>query len=244
MAAPNPRLSDEPLSLLRITVRRSIIVGRASFIYSTAMSLLLGISLAFSSETSFSAGFPIFLPIFASVASLGGLAVFTSDRLKGVLEYLMAYGVSPRRIFVNVLLASLVLVTVLLAIALGTGLGIFLAKGNAISTVLISLLVFYTLPMSYASGAFSTTIGMYWSALSSPRQGLNSPIGLAPFIGILPSVATLGAVVALGIFGNDSTGSSFIVATSISLVLVTALVTLLLGRIGRLLRRERLLSQT
>lgn len=218
-------------------------MGRAALIYGTAMSLLLGISLSFSSEAGFSAGFPTFLPIFASVASMGGLAVFTSDRLKGVLEYLMAYGVSPRRIFVNVLLASLVLVTVLLAIALGIGLGIFLARGSALSYVLVSLLVFYTLPMSYASAAFAATVGMYWSALSSPRQGLNSPIGLAPFIGILPSVATLGAVVALGVFGNDSTGSFFIIVTRISLGLVAAFVVVLLGRIGRFLRRERLLSQ-
>jgi hypothetical protein len=235
--------SEEPLSLLRITIRRSITIGRAGFIYGTAMSLLLGISLALSSENGFSAGFPIILPIFASVASMGGLAVFTSDRMKGVLEYLMAYGVSPRRIFVNVLLASLVLVTILISIALGIGLGIFLARGNSVSNVLLELLVFYTLPMSYASAAFAATAGMYWSALSSPRQGLNSPIGVAPFIGILPSVATLGAVVALGIFGNDSTGSSFIIATSISLGLVATFVVVLLGRIGRFLRRERLLSQ-
>jgi hypothetical protein len=235
--------SEEPLSLLGITIRRSFTIGRASFIYGTVMSLLLGISLAFSSENGFAAGFPIILPIFASVASMGGLAVFSSDRLKGVLEYLMAYGVSPRRIFVNVLLASMVLVTVLLATALGIGLGIFLARGNAISNVLLELLVFYTLPMSYASAAFAATVGMYWSALSSPRQGLNSPIGLAPFIGILPTVATLGAVIALGIFGNDTTGSSFIIATSISVGLVAAFVVVLLGRIGRFLRRERLLSQ-
>jgi hypothetical protein len=238
-----PPSSEEPLSLLGIIIRRSIIIGRAGFIYGTAMSILLGVSLAFSSEAGFSAGFPIILPIFASVGSMGGLAVFTSDRLKGVLEYLMAYGVSPRRLFVNILLASLVLTTILLAIALGTGLGIFLASGHVISNVLLLLLVFYTLPMSYASAAFAATVGMYWSALSSPRQGLNSPIGLAPFIGILPSIATLGAVVALGIFGNDSTGASFIIVTSISLGLVSAFVLVLLGMIGRFLRRERLLSQ-
>jgi hypothetical protein len=235
--------SEEPLSLLGITIRRSFIVGRAALIYGTAMSLLLGISLAFSSAAGFSAGFPIFLPIFASVASMGGLAVFTSDRLKGVLEYLMAYGVSPRRIFVNVLLASLVLVTIVLAIALGIGLGVFLARGNALSDVLVSLLLFYTFPMSYASAAFAATVGMYWSALSSPRQGLNSPIGVAPFIGILPSVATLGAVVALGVLGKGSTASSFVIVTSISLVLVSTFVAVLLGMIGRFLRRERLLSQ-
>ena len=229
--------------MLGVTIRRSIIIGRAALIYGTAMSLLLAISLTFSSATSFSAGFPIFLPIFASVGSMGGLTVFTSDRLKGVLEYLMGYGVSPRRIFVNVLLASLVLVTIVLAIALGIGLGIFLARGNALSDVLVLLLGFYTLPMSYASAAFAATVGMYWSALSSPRQGLNSPIGLAPFIGILPSVATLGAVVAIGIFGNDSTGFSFIIVTSISLALVATFVVVLLSMIGRFLRRERLLSQ-
>ena len=234
--------SDEPLSLLRITIRRSITTGRAALIYGTAMSLLLGIALSFSSPTGFSAGFPIFLPIFSTVASLGGLTVFTSDRVKGVLEYLMAYGISPRRLFLNILVASLVLVTMVLGIALTVGLSVFLLRGNNLTDVLAFLLVFYTLPMSYASAAFASTVGMYWSALSSPRQGLNSPIGLMPFIGILPSLATLGAVIALGAFGNDTTGSSFIKATSVSLILVTAFVAVLLGRIGRLLRRERLLS--
>ncbi len=241
MAAPPT--SGEPLSLLGITIRRSIIIGRAALIYGTAMSLLLAIALGFSSPTSFSSGFPIFLPIFAIVGSMGGLTVFTSDRLKGVLEYLMAYGISPRRLFVNVLLASLVLVTIVLGIALGFGLGLFLVRGNSLSDVLVLLLAVYTLPMSYASAAFAATVGMYWSALSSPRQGLNSPVGLAPFIGILPSLATLGTIVALGVAGRVSTSSSFIIVTSTSLVLVATVVVVLLSMIGRFLRRERLLSQ-
>jgi ABC-type proline/glycine betaine transport system permease subunit len=45
----------------------------------------------------------------------------------------------------------MVLVTVLLAITLGIGIGIFLARGNTVSNVFLELLVFYTLPMSYAS---------------------------------------------------------------------------------------------
>ena len=241
MAAPPT--SGEPLSLLGITIRRSIIIGRAALIYGTAMSLLLAIALSFSSGMVFSSAFPVFLPIFAIVGSMGGLTVFTSDRLKGVLEYLMAYGISPRRLFVNVLLASLVLVTIVLGIALGFGLGIFLVRGNSLSDVLVLLLAAYTLPMSYASAAFATTVGMYWSALSSPRQGLNSPVGLAPFIGILPSLATLGTIVALGAAGIVSTSSSFIIVTSASLVLVATVVMVLLSMIGRFLRRERLLSQ-
>jgi len=233
---------EEPLSLLRITIRRSITTGRASLIYGTAVSLFLAIILSLSSPNGFSAGFPIFLPIFATVGSMGGLAVFSSDRLKGVLEYLMAYGISPRRLFVDVLLASLVLVTIVLGIALGVGLSFFVLRGNNVSEVLVFLFLLYALPMSYASAAFASTVGMYWTALSSPRQGLNSPIGVIPFIGILPSIVTLGAVIALGVSGNVSTGSSFIRVTSISLSLVTVFVVVLLGRIGRLLRRERLLS--
>jgi hypothetical protein len=237
-----PPTSEEPLSLLGITIRRSITVGRAALIYGTGMSLLLAIALGFSSNMGFSAGFPIFLPIFATVGSMGGLTVFTSDRLKGVLEYLMAYGISPRRLFVNVLLASLLLVTILLGIVLGVGLTVFLVRGNTISDLLVFLLVLYTLPMSYASAAFAATVGMYWSALSSPRQGLNSPIGVIPFIGILPSFATLGTIVALGVFGKVSPASSFIIVTSAALVLVAAFVVALLGMIGRFLRREQLLS--
>jgi len=129
-----------------------------------------------------------------------------------------------------------------LGIAFGVGLSFFLLRGNSVSDVLVFLLLLYALPMSYASAAFASTVGMYWTALSSPRQGLNSPIGVIPFIGILPSILTLGAVIALGVFGNVSTGSAFIRVTSISLSLVTVFVVVLLGRIGRLLRRERLLS--
>lgn len=233
---------EEPLSLLGITIRRSITVGRAGLIYGTAWSLLLGIILVFTSGSSFSALFPIFLPIFATVGSLGGLGVFSSDRVKGVLEYLMAYGISPRRIFLNILLASLALVTMVLGIALGASLGLYFARGNAPSGDLVGLLVIYTLPMSYASAAFMSTTGMYWTALSSPRQGMNSPLGVAPFIGILPSAATLGTIVGLGVAGYVTTVSSFIIVTITSLALITIAVLVLLVMIGRFLRRERLLS--
>jgi hypothetical protein len=233
--------SEEPLSLLRITIRRSITVGRAGLIYGTGVSLFLTIILGVSSPNGLIAGMPIFLPIFATAGSLGGLTVFTSDRLKGVLEYLMAYGISPRRQFANILVASLVSATIVLAIATAVGTIIFLVQGYASNTFFL-LIAFYSLPMTYASAAFVAIVGMYWTALSSPRQGMNSPIGVAPFIGILPSIATLGATVALGAAGLDITGPSFLIVTSIAVGLVAALVLVLLGRIGRLLRRERLLS--
>jgi len=216
------------------------VIGRPYLIYATAMSVLLTVSLSVTSRAGFSSGLPLLLPIFVAVGAMGGLTVFTSDRLKGVLEYLMAYGVTPRRLFLNVLLASFVLVTIVLGVALGVGVGLNLARRTALPLDFALAVGLYTVPMSYASVAFSTTIGMYWSALSSPRQGLNSPVGLAPFIGILPSVATLAAVIALG--ANGVSASAFFTVAVIAMALVTIVVVLLLSMIGRLLRRERLLS--
>lgn len=231
--------SEEPRSLLGVTIRRSITVGRAGLVYGIGVSTFLTIALSFSSRAGFASGIPIFIPIFGTVASMGGLTVFTSDRLKGVLEYLMAYGISPRRLFANILIASLASLSIMLAVALGISTSVLLIKGFA-SDIFFQLIAVYSIPMSYASAAFVGIIGMYWTALSSPRQGLNSPIGVAPLLGILPSIATLGAAVAFGALTGDAT--TFVAITSISVSLVAAFVLILLGMIGRLLRRERLLS--
>jgi len=83
---------------------------------------------------------------------------------------------------------------------------------------------------------------VYWTALSSPRQGINSPIGLMPFIGILPALGTLLAIVALSLSGPVSTGTLLLVLGS-ALGIVALFVLVLLFSMGRLLRRERLLSQ-
>ena len=236
-----PLAEEEPASLLGVTVRRAMVSGRTFLIYGTAISVLLGVSLSLSAGNAFSAAFPILLPIFATTGSMGGLLVFSNDRQKGVLEYLIAYGISPRRLFFNVLLTSWTLATIVLGVATGVGLGVFLARGHALSTDLVLLLGLYGIPMGYASAAFAVTVGMYWTSLSSPRTGMNSPIGLIPMIGILPSLAT---IVAYGILGAARTSSSdaFLVAAVGMMGGITVVVVLLLSQIGRLLRRERLLS--
>lgn len=234
--------SEEPPSLLGITVRRSMVLGRFFLVYGSGLSAFLGLALDLTSGSSFAAAFPLLLPIFASVGSMGGLAVFTSDRLKGTLEYFMAYGVSPRRLFLNVLTASVVLVSIVLSVGMGVGVGLYLLRGHAFTSGLALALGLYAVPMSYASTAFATTIGMYWSALSSPRTGLNSPIGLAPFLGVLPPVATLISVVALGVTGTSTSVSTFYGIAIVAMGLVACFVVALLAMINRFLRRERLLS--
>ena len=235
--------SQGPLSLLGITVRRSFATGRFYLVYATVMSLIFVILMALAGGPSFNTVVPLILPIFGVVGSMGGLTVFTNDRLKGVLEYLMAYGISPRRLFLDILLASLVLLTTVLGVALGIGIGVLEIRGDALSVDFALPLALYALPMSYASVAFAVTIGMFWTSLSSPRTAINSPIGLAPLIGVLPSMATVGAIVGLSAIGSGS-ALNFIIVAGGAVVLITLVVVLLLSMIEQLLRRERLLSPT
>ena len=232
-----------PQSLLDPTIRRSLRSGRFTLAVGIAWSGILGVAIGVSSGSAFVSSFPFVLPIFASMGCIGPLTVFTSDRMKGTLEYLMAYGVSPRTLLSNFMIASLVAVSVVLGVSIGAGLGAFLASGNRLSVLLALLLLAYAVPMSYVSAALAMIVGMYWSALSSPREGMNSPIGLAPFVSLAPPVATLVAISVLAAtVGASPTG--FVVLAGAALGVVLLVVLVLLGSVGRLLRRERFLSTT
>lgn len=228
-------------SLLSVTVRRASVIGRFFLVYGTVVSSLLGGILARVSGSSFASSFPLFLPIFGVVGSMGGLVVFTSDRTKGVVEYLLAYGYSPRRLCVNVLLTTLVLVSIVVGVSVSVSLGVYFAGGHTVTSTLAIGLGVYAIPMAYACAAFASTVGIYWTALSSPRQGINSPVGLIPFIGILPALAALFAIVAIALSGPVSTTALLLILGS-AMGLVAVFVIVLLGSMGRLLRRERLLS--
>ncbi len=232
---------EAPASMLGVTFRRATVSARFYLVYGTVMSTFLGVLLATLSGSSFASAYPLVLPIFGVIGSMGGLVVFTSDRQKGVLEYLLSYGMSPRRLFLDVLLTSLALVTVVVGVSLSASLSVYLAHRHPLTTPLVALLGVYAVPMAYASAAFATTIGMFWTALSSPRQGMSSPVGLAPFFGMLPPLATLGAIVLLVLHGGAGRGTLYLVigAADGTVALVVAL---LLASTGRLLRRERLLS--
>ena len=240
---PEPTGQRGSQSLLGPTVRRSLRSGRMVLVVGTGWSAILGVSVAIGSGSGFASSFPLLLPIFGSMACVGTLTVFTSDRTKGVLEYLMAYGASPRRLFANFLAATLASISIVVVIAVGVSVGVYFALGNQISIALLLLLGGYAIPMSYVSGAFATTVGMYWSVLSSPREGMNSPIGLAPFLGILPPVAVLALV---GVFAATTgiTTAGFLLVTGTALALIGLTVLYLLANLGHLLHRERLLSNS
>jgi len=236
-----PAIENVSRSLLSVTVRRAWVTGRFFLVYGTTFSALLGVLLAHFSGPSFTSSYPLFVPIFGVVGSMGGLTVFTSDRTKGVLEYLMAYGYSPRRLFVNVLLTTLVLVAIIVGIGTSVSLGVYFAEGHTATSALAIGVGVYAIPMAFACAAFASTVGVYWTALSSPRAGINSPVGLIPFIGILPALATLLAIVVATLSGPLSTTDVLLILGS-GLALVAIFVIALIASMGRLLRRERLLS--
>ena len=232
MAAQLP--SEGPPSLLGITLRRSFVAGRVFFVVGILYVFFLSIGLSFSGPSSFDSAFPIILPIFTALGALGSLMVFAHDRIRGPFEYLMAYGVRPRRIFADVLVTSLALVTVEVGVTLAIGLGIYLALGYAISADLLAGLGLYALPESYACAALMATVGVFWTSLSSPRAGLNSPVGFIPLFGILPQILTL---ILAGVF------SAYRYEVLLgSLAVLVLIVVLLLGLTNRLMPRERLLS--
>ncbi len=223
-----------PLSLLGATVRRSIVMGRTYLILATALAVLIGSTLSLAGGGTAAAVLPLFLPVFTVQGSLGAMMVFSNDRTKGVLEYLMAYGVPPRRIFGNAIVASLALVSIVLAASVGAVLGELAFRGRGPSLTLIRLLLGYAIPMSYATVAFAATAGMVWASLSSPRTGINSPVGLLPILGIAPPLATLVA------FAAVPADAGYVLAGALGLI--GAGVLAMIAGVDRLMARERLLS--
>lgn len=231
-------VADRVPSLLGITVRRSAVTGRTYLILGTIWSVLYAVALSFASPSSFAATYPLLLPLFSVLGAMGALMVFTSDRVKGVFEYLVAYGVSPRRLFANVLLTTVLLLTIVLGSSLAVGLGVEFARQRVLTAPLLEALLTYSLPMAYVSAAFAATVGMFWTSLSSPREGMNSPIGFVPILGIGPSLITL---VTVGII-EASHPVPVVDITSTAVAVVAVVVIALLSMVERLLPRERFLS--
>ena len=232
------RSTDGAPALLGVTFRRAAVMGRLYIAIGLAYIVVLSVAVSFSSPQGFVSAFALFVPIFGVLGSMGGLMVFSSDRIKGVLEYLIAYGVSPRRLFVNILLASLLLATIVLVVSTVVASGTFVGTGHALPAAFAELLLVYSIPMTYASVAFAVMVGMYWTSLSSPRSGMNSPVGLVPLVGIAPSLATLVTFSVLAATGT----LALLAVTGTAVLLLVLTVVLLLSRIGHQLPPERLLS--
>ncbi|MGI0131399.1 MAG: hypothetical protein ACREEC_14830 [Thermoplasmata archaeon] len=221
--------------LLPVTIRRAFIAGKFYVAIATAVSLILALVLVRNPHHLFASTFPLEAPLFATLGSLGGLMIFAGDRTKGVFEYLIAYGVKPVTLFVNGLLASIAVSTVVLGGILLVGLGIFYGSGGATTLDLEKTLGLYTVPMTYAGTTFLTTAGMYWSSLASPRMGVNSPVGIAPLLGIAPTILIL-------IIAESSPTSQYYYITAGGAGAVAGLSLILLALSGKLMSRERFLS--
>ncbi len=220
-----------------VTLRRGALAGRFYLAIGVIVSLILTVALLRTARgtAEFVAVFPLEIPLFASLGSMGGLMLFVGDRSKGVLEYFISYGVRPRTLFVNCLLVTMALTTIVLGGSLAVGLGGYLGAGNPLSTDLENSLLGYTIPMAYASALFASIGGIIWSALSTPRMGLNTPVGLAPILGVAPPVVVL--IVAEGV---DK--AAYYEVTLGATLAFLALVVLLLVASSRLMDRERYLS--
>lgn len=236
MAAVSSSSSHLP-SITAFTFRRGLQAGRLNLVLAVVVSILLTLILLRGTHgsTAFGVTFPLELPIFASVGSIGGLLLFVGDRSKGVLEYLLSYGMRPGTLFTNYLLTTAGLASLVVGAALAVGLGAYLAGGNPLTTSLEESVLGYTIPMTYASSLFATTAGILWSTLTTPRAGMNSPVGIAPMIGVAPPLLVL-------IFAESVPRAEYYYVTVGAATGFLLLVVLLLAASARLTRRERYLS--
>ncbi len=161
--------------------------------------------------------------------------VFTTDRTKGVFEYLLAYRVRPRNLFVNGLLATAVMTGIILGVTLSVGVGLALERGVSLTQSFWEALAYYTIPMSFAGALVTITVGMIWASVSTPRTGINSPVGIAPIIGIGPTILVLLAA------ETAPSSDYYYITGGASLGLIVVAVAML-ALSARLMSRERFLS--
>lgn len=225
--------ASELPTLLGITVRRTLVVGRVSVIVGCIMVTFYAAAFGLEGPLFTSIG-TLVLPIFAVSGGIGGALVFANDRTKGVLEYLVAYGLSARRILFNVLIAGLVQATIVLGVGTVAGVSSYLLSGYALTPQLPEALLTYTFPMSYLTVCMMTTVGVFWTSLSSPRAGMNSPIGVLPLIGVAPTSAALVLALSLRTYATQ-----VLLGTELAIAVI---VLLLITRTSQLMPTERLLS--
>jgi hypothetical protein len=224
--------------LERSTIQRTLRIGWRYLLIALALSLLLTSELLFLGKNpgaAFHGTFPLEVPLFAVLGSTAGLMTFTSDRTKGVFEYLLAYRVRPRNLFMNGLLATVAVSGLLLAIALAVGIGLALHRSVPLDQNFWKAIGLYTVPMSFAGALVTSTVGMLWASASTPRTGLNSPVGIAPMIGVGPTILVL-------IAAETAPAADYYYVTGGAALALIVVALALLAASAKLMGRERFLS--
>ncbi|HUI01775.1 MAG TPA: YhfC family glutamic-type intramembrane protease [Nitrososphaerales archaeon] len=240
-SAPQPDGANLRL-LFAVAFRRALNFGKVYVVIGTVLPLLFTVEVAEAGKAAAGAGgpalvdiYPLILPVFVVLGSTGALMVFGSDRDKGVFEYMLAYGVDVSQIFLSTVVATVGLVTLVLGVALVVSVASIAAAGLPLSVTVGELILFYTIPLSYASAMFMSMIGMIWSQLTARRPGVNSPVGIAPIVGIAPVLA------ALILAESSGPGGILYVAGGASAAMVCAVV-LMAWVANKKMQRERFLS--
>ena len=180
--------------------------------------------------------YPLLLPVFIVLGASGGLMIFASDKDKGVYEYMLAYGVDVSTIFWSIIAATIGLVTLVLAISLVVTIGaLAVTNAGALSVVFGELVVFYTIPLSYAAAMLMGMTGMIWSQLTARRPGVNSPVGVAPLLGIAP------VMVVLLLAAGPGSGHILYVVGAASVAMILAVVAMASAASSKM-QKERFLS--
>jgi hypothetical protein len=95
--------------------------------------------------------------------------------------------------------ATVCLVTLILTISLALTVGVLaVTSAGVLSIGFGELILFYSIPLSYAAAMFMSMGGMIWSQLTTRRPGINSPVGMAPLLGIAPVLVVLLLVLGPG----------------------------------------------
>ena len=124
---------------------------------------------------------------------------------------------------------------IILAITLSVGLGLAVERGVTLTEPFWEALAYYTLPMAFAGALITSTVGMLWASISTPRAGMNSPVGLAPMVGIGPTVLVLLAA-------ETAPSSDYYYITAGAALILILVAVGLLALSAKLIDRERLLS--
>lgn len=228
-------------SLSKLNFKRAAGVGRIYLILSVLLLLLYTFVFSHLPTTPQTGKinpltdiYPLLAPLFVVIGSMGVLWAFTVDRSRGVYEYLLAYGLDVSELFWSNAVATALITSIPTLISLVGLVSALALTHTPVGLGLLELLLFYTVPMCYTSTLFMTMAGMVWSVLTVRRAGVNSPIGVAPILGIVPVLLSFYLSLILR-------QHLLYVAGAVSLAVVVACVAL--GVLAnRLMSRERFLS--